>query len=130
MQLNILKIKTILLISLVTILISNCNRKSDLENQITIKINSIDNETKQPRINTFDTIEIRIKKFGYLMKRFVKVGECITDSKGSVKIKVDRTEENHFILGGPNVYGATEFAEGELKDGQEVNIEVISLENR
>jgi len=129
MQLNILKVKIALSISII-FLVSSCNGKSDLKNQITVRITSIDSKTKQPRVNKFDTIDIRIKKMGYLMKRFVKVGEYTIDSMGSVTIKVDCTEENHFILSGPYIYGATEFSAGELKDGQKVNIEAISLEDR
>lgn len=135
MQLNTLKVKIIVCISIMAFLISSCTKKPDLENQITIKINSIDSKTKQPRVNTFDTIDVRIKKFGFLTQRFVKVGEYATDSIGSVKIKIDSTEEYIFMLSsGKNIYGSAEFTEAftkeKLKDGQEVDIEVFSIENR
>lgn len=131
MQSDIFKMKVIICFSVVTLLTFSCTKKTGvLENQITIKLNSIDYETKQPRINIFDTIDVRIAKFGFPMRKFVKVSEYITDSTGSVKVKLDQNEEYHFILGGKKIYGATEFSKGELKDGQEVNIEVISTENR
>jgi hypothetical protein len=130
MQSRILKMKILVCVLTLAILILNCTKKSNLENQISIKIISIDSETKKPRVNAFDKIELRTKGIGYLMKTFDKVGEYTIDSTGSVKVKVDRTEENHFILSGPNIYGAIEFAKEELKDGQEITIEVISLKNR
>lgn len=122
--------KTIIYILAIALSILSCSKKNNLKNQITIIINSIDNKTKLPRINKFDTIDIRIAKFGFPIRRYVKVAECVTGPKGSVTVKLDRNEEYHFILGGSYIYGATEFSEGELNDGQEVNIEVISLENR
>lgn len=130
MQSKILKMSIVLCVLLVAMLISSCKGKSDLENQITIIINSIDNKTKQNRVNMFDTIDVRIAEFGIPTRKYVKVAEYITDSTGSVRVKLDKNEEYHFILGGKNIYGSTEFSKGELKDGQEVNIEVISLENR
>jgi hypothetical protein len=134
MQSNILKIKIVLYISTLFFLISSCSKKSDLENQITIKINSINSETKKPRVNAFDTIEVRMQGIGYLMKTFKKVREYTTDSTGSVKIKLDSTEKYIFIVKGTNIYGSAgftgAFTKETLKDGQEVNIEVISLENQ
>jgi hypothetical protein len=107
-----------------------CTKKTDLENQITIKINSIDSKTKKPRVNTFDTIDVRISKFGFPMRKYVKIAEYVTDSMGSVNVTINKNEENHFILGGKNIYGAIEYYKGELKDNQEINIEVISFEER
>lgn len=130
MQLGIHKIKIIVSVFLLAILIWNCKRKSDLENQITIKINSIDAKTKQNRINKFDTIQIRIVKFGYLKKNFVAIGEYITDSKGSVKIELDPNKEYHISLYGTNVFGWANFNKNDLKDGQEVNIEASPPEKR
>ncbi|MEC4049004.1 hypothetical protein OX284_006160 [Flavobacterium sp. SUN046] len=77
----------IVLISIVSLLFLNCNN-SNLKNQITIKINSIDSKTKIPRINTFDTIEVNKEGVGYLMKTFVEVGEYVIDLMGSVKLKL------------------------------------------
>lgn len=119
--------------SLMFFLISSCKKEKDLKNQITIKINSIDSESKKRRVNMFDTI-VRMAKFGFPMRRYVKVAEYIIDSTGSVKIKIDSTKGYWFFLNGFNVYCSESFDEAftkeKLNDGQEVNIEVISLENR
>ena len=93
-------------------------------------MSSVDSKTKQLRVNTFDTIEIRIKKIGFPTWRFVNVGECLTDSSGSVKIKIDRTEEYTFLLKKRNYFGSETFAGESLKNGQEINMEVFSLVNR
>ena len=79
MQLDILKAKIVIYISIALFFLS-CNNKTDTENKITLKLNSIDSKTKLLRANTFDTIEIRIKKIGFPTWRFVEEGECITDS--------------------------------------------------
>jgi len=130
MQLKIHKMNTILCVFLITMLTVRCAKKTNLENQITITINSIDSKTKLPRVNAFDTIDVRIAEFAIPTRKYVKVAEYITDSTGSIKVKLDCDEEYHFILRGTYIYGATEFSNGELKDGQEINIEVVSLENR
>ena len=132
MQSNILK--TIILYIIMFFLILSCNKKNNLDNQIIIKINSIDSETRNSRVNIFDTIEVSVEENGYLMKNFNKVGEYVTDSSGSIKIKIDSTKGYKFMLRGPNIYGSANFSEAfskeKLKNGQEVNIEAISLENR
>ena len=131
MQSKILKAKIVVCAFVIALSISNCTKKTDLENQITVKINSIDSETKQRRVNAFDTVEVRIEGIGYLMKTFSKVGEYIIDSTGSVKIKIDCTEGYTFTVFGPNLYGSERFTKKEkLKDGQEINIQVIHLEKR
>jgi len=115
-------------------LISSCTNKGNLDNQISLKINSIDSKTKQRRVNMFDPIDVRMTKFGILTQEYVKVAEYITDSNGSVEIKVDSNEEYRFMISGANIYGSANFTKAfskeKLKDGQEVNIEVISLDNR
>lgn len=134
MRSNILKAKIMLYVFITLMLISSCTKKDNLENQITIKINSIDEKTKKRRVNLFDTIDVRITEFGVPMEKYVKVAEYITDSNGSVRIKVDSTKEYRFMIGGSNIYGSANFTKAftkeKLKDGQEVNIEVISLDNR
>ena len=131
MQSKILKISIVLCAVLVAILISSCEGKKDLKNQITIIVNSVDKDTKENRVNMFDTIEVRVARPGFPVRRFVKVAEYTTDSTGSVSVKVDKSEENHFMIGGKSkFFGSTAFSKGDLKDGQEVNIEVISLEDR
>ncbi|CCG52344.1 Hypothetical protein KQS_01760 [Flavobacterium indicum GPTSA100-9 = DSM 17447] len=115
-------------------MILSCNKNTNLENKITIKVNSIDSDSKQLRVNTFDVIEVRAEGFGYLMKTYEKVGEYTTDSSGSVKIEIDGSKQYRFMISGPNGYGSANFTEAftkeKLKDGQEVNIEVITHENR
>lgn len=134
MQSDVLKTRTMVFIFKIALLISSFTKNNNLENQITVKINSIDNETKQPRVKMFETIDVRISEFVFPMRKYVKVAEYITDSTGSVKIKIDSAEEYRFMISRPNVYGSANFIEAfskeKLKDGQEVNIEVIFLENR
>ncbi|MFM9988356.1 hypothetical protein [Flavobacterium sp.] len=130
MQSIILKTKILGYISIMFFLILSCNKKSDLENQITIKINSIDKETKKNRLNMFDTVVVRKEGIGYLMKTFNKVGEYVTDSTGSVKIKIDSTKTYDISVLGLNVLGGEMCYPRHLKNGQEVNIEVFSIENR
>lgn len=134
MQSNIIKIKNVIGISFLLMLIICCNKNSSQENQITIKITLINKDTKQPRINSFDTIEVRKEGIGLLTKSFNKVAEYITDSTGSIRIKVNRNEGYKFMLSRKGFYGSENFSEAftkeKLKDGQEVNIEVFSIENR
>lgn len=126
MQSKILKIKIVLYF----IMILSCSRKTNLDDKITIKINSIDKETKRPRVNTFDVVEVRVESFGYLMKTYEKIDEYTTDSAGSVKIEIDGSKQYRFMISGPNGYGTANFTDAftkeKLKEGQEVNIEVIS----
>ena len=134
MQSIIVNTKQIIFVFAVVFLNLGCARKPNLKNQITIKIISIDSETKQARVNKFDTIDVRMRAFGYFIQSFEKIGEYVTDSTGSVEIKLDSTEEYRFILDGSNIHGSAAFTEAfskeRLKDGQEVNIEVISRKNR
>jgi hypothetical protein len=133
MQLDILKIKKLTFTILLLILFTFCEKKSNLENQITVKINSIDGITKKSRVNIFDTIDVRVTKYGIPMQKYVKIAEYITDSSGSVKIKIDPTKEYRFIIGGKYIYGSANFTEAftkeKLKNEQEINIEVISTDN-
>ncbi|REC48047.1 hypothetical protein DRF67_09155 [Chryseobacterium pennipullorum] len=110
-------------------LILSCSKRDDSKNQITIKITSIDSKTKQHRINKHDTIVIRKEGVGYLMKTFNKVGEYITDSTGSATIKIDSTKIYDISVLGTDVLGGDLYYPGHLKEGQEVNIEVMPLEN-
>lgn len=128
MKLNFLKMKIIFWSLITALLFINCDRKTDLDNQITIKVNSIDSKTKQPRRNLFDTIDVRIESIGFPMKQFPKIAEYVTDCSGSVKIKIDRTENYILLLGAPYVYGSEDIIGEKLKDGQEVTIKVIHLE--
>ena len=129
MQSRILKVSIFLCALFAAILISSCEVKSDPKNQITITINSVDKETGQKRVNMFDTIDVRVGRPGILKRQFVKVAEYTTDSTGSVKVKLDKSEEIRLILGGKMIYGSEWFQEGKLKEGQSVDIDVISLED-
>ncbi len=128
---NVLGAIKLICVFISALLFFNCNKKSD---SITITIHSIDSKTKLPRLKTFDTIEVRKEGFGFIKKTFKKVAEYTTDSTGSVKIMLDGTEGYNFMLRGPNIYGSAKFSEAftkeKLKDGQEVSIEVISLDDR
>ena len=124
MQSKIHKTKIILFISALALSTSNCNKKSENENQITIKINSIDEESKKRRVNMFDTLEVSKERPGLFTKRFTTERMYITDSMGSVKIKIDPTKIYDFSVSGLNVLGGDMYYPGFLKDGQEVNIEV------
>lgn len=70
MQSNIIDTKILVYISVLFFLISSCKKGNDLENQITIKITSIDSKTKQRRVNMFDTVEVREEGFGFIKKTF------------------------------------------------------------
>lgn len=130
MQSDILKTKRVVCIFIMFLLISSCNKKNDLENQITIKINSIDSKSKQRRVNLFDTVEVRKERSGYLMKTFPVENIYIMDSMGSVKIKIDSTKLYKIFVLGYKAFGPEMYYPGHLKDGQEVNIEVIPLGDR
>lgn len=133
MRLNILKTGIIVGVFVICLFLG-CKKESDLNKQITIKITTINNKTKQRRANMFDTIEIRKEEIGYLMKTFNQAGEYVTDSTGSVKIKIDPTKGYKFILRKKGFYGSESFGgsfnKEKLKDGQEVNVEVVSIENQ
>lgn len=130
MKLNIRKTKIVVCISILALLISNCNRKTDSENEITVKINSIDSKTKKRRVNLFDTVEVRKERFGYLTKTFPVEKKYIMDSTGSVKIKIDTTKLYKVFVLGFKAFGPEMYYPGHLKDGQEINIEVISFEQK
>ena len=79
----------------------------------------------------FDTIDVRVARPGFLKRQYVKVAEYVTDSTGSVEVKLDRNEEYHFMLGGKRpFFGSTDFSTEDRKNGKRVDIEVISLEDR
>ncbi|MDO5616047.1 MAG: hypothetical protein Q4G16_07645 [Cruoricaptor ignavus] len=82
----------------------------------------------------YDTIVVRKEGFGFLKKTYFIIGEYVTDSMGSTKVKVDPNEEYRFMLKRKGFYGSESFAEPftkeKLQEGQNINIEAISLENR
>jgi len=121
--------KIALSISLLALLLLSCNKKTDLDKQITIKVNLVDQETKQSRVNMFDTVLIKEERNGYLTKTFSQVGEYTTDSTGVVKVKIDPSRICDISVSGLNIYGGDMYYPGHLKDGQVINIEVRSLNN-
>lgn len=127
MQSIIHKVKVLVCFSFLSLIIVNCKESNDLENQITITINSIDKKTKQRRVYMFDTVVVRKEGIGYLKKTFDKIGEYVTDSTGSVKIKIDNSKICDISVSGLNVLGGEMYSPGYLKNGQEVNIEVVSF---
>jgi len=129
MQVNIHKVGAIIFGLFFTLLIVSCKGKGDLDNQITIKINSIDEKSKQKRINMFDTVEVRKEGFGWLMKTFNVVGVYITDSTGSVKIKIDSTKISEIHVLGLHELGIDMYYPGDLKNNQQVDIEVRSYKD-
>lgn len=58
------------------------------------------------------------------------IAQYITDSLGSVKIKIDRTEKYILILRAPYIYGGEDLIGEELKDGQTVTIDAIHLDKK
>lgn len=120
--------KIITLVFFCQLLIS-CNGKNfDLKNQITISVKVIDSYTKQPRIN--DTVTVRQAKWG-IPKRYIKVGEYITNSLGVVTVKISKKNRYSFETDGPNyAFGSDEYGEGELKNNQQIVIEVVPPEKK
>ncbi len=126
MQSKIHKVGVIFFVLFFLLLFANCTLKGDMDNQITIKINSIDEKSKKRRINMFDTVEVRKEGFGWLMKTFNVVGVYKTDSTGSVKIKIDSTKISEIHILGLHEFGIDMYYPGHLKNNQEVDIEVRS----
>ncbi|WP_290840263.1 hypothetical protein [Flavobacterium sp.] len=127
---KLFKTQIIFGISIIVLFLSNCDRKPNSEDRITITVNSIERETEKPRKNAFDTIELRIESFGFPKKEFPMIAQYITDSLGSVKIKIDRTEKYILILRAPYIYGGEDLIGEELKDGQTVTIDAIHLDKK
>lgn len=120
--------KIITLVFFCQLLISCNGKNSDLKNQITISVKVIDSYTKQPRIN--DTVTVRQAKWG-IPKRYIKVGEYITNSLGVVTVKISKKNRYSFETDGPNyAFGSDEYGEGELKNNQQIVIEVVPPEKK
>lgn len=127
MLLKTIKNFNFLLVTL-SFLLTSCNKKSELDNQITITINSVDKNTKKRRINLFDTIEVRKENFGFLKKNFTVDKQYVTDSMGAIKIKLDKSKIYEVSVLGLNKRGGDMYYPGFLKDGQELNIEITSFD--
>jgi len=117
----------VILVILTTAFFLNC-KKADVEDQITIKINSIDKETKRIRVNKFDTVIIKKEGKGYLMKTFNAIGKYATDSTGAVTVKIDPSKIYDISITGIEVLGGEIiYPENFKSDQQELDIEVIHL---
>lgn len=115
-------VKIIINIFFCFLLISCSN--SENNNQIKLTIKVIDSYTTKPRIN--DRVEIRVGKWGFPTRRYVKVGEYFTDSLGVVKLNLSRDERYSFMIFGPNhAFGSDEYNKGELKNNQQIIIKVV-----
>lgn len=130
MLLECFKIKINIYFLLLVLLSSNCKNNSSLDNKINVTIKSKDSKTKKVRKNKSDTIQIRMVKFGFLKKNFVTVGEYVTDSLGTVKVKLNPTEKYHISLYGKNVFGWADFNENVLEDGQTIILKASLPEKR
>ncbi|WPO83556.1 hypothetical protein SD427_04260 [Chryseobacterium sp. JJR-5R] len=96
---------------------------SENNDQIKVTIKVIDSETRQPRVN--DTVTIRQAKWG-IPRRYVEVGQYVTDSLGSVTLRINKVNRYSFETDGPNfAFGSDEYGEGELKNNQQIVIKVV-----
>lgn len=118
--------KAVLLVSLLFLLIGCSNSTKENEIKVTIKV--IDSYTKQPRVN--DTVTVRQAKWG-IPRRYVKVGEYITNSLGIVTLKINKKNRYSFETDGPNyAFGSDEYGEGKLKNNQQIVIKVVPPEKK
>ena len=108
-----------------SLILSSCfNKDTDMRGQINISIKVVDSYTKLPRIN--DTVKIRRAKWGIPMRRYVKIGQYITNSSGIVKVTLSKKERYSFCnYGSKYANGSTEYGEEELNDNDQIIIEVI-----
>lgn len=77
----------------------------------------------------FDTVEISEENGGFLKKKFKVKGKYLTDSSGSVAVKIDPAKICDIYVKGLSASGGTMFMSGRLIDRQEVTIELISYKN-
>lgn len=96
---------------------------SENNDQIKVTVKVIDSETRQPRVN--DTVTIRQAKWG-IPRRYVEVGQYVTDSLGSITLRINKVNRYSFETDGPNfAFGSDEYGEGELKNNQQIVIKVV-----
>ncbi|SEW48321.1 hypothetical protein SAMN05421841_3792 [Chryseobacterium wanjuense] len=100
-----------------------CNNY-DKKNEITISVKVVDSYTKHPRIN--DTVTVRQAKWNIPLRKYVEIGQYVTDSLGMVTLKINKEKRYSFETDGPNfAFGSDEYGEGELKNNQIIVIKVI-----
>lgn len=112
-----------LIISIISI---SCFQKQE---EINVKIKVIDADTKVPQKN--DTIEVRMGKFNFPVRKYVFVANYVSDSLGEAKIKLFKNERYTFSVFNPgNTFGSNEFKAGELKENETILIETVSLKKK
>ncbi|QIY92359.1 hypothetical protein [Chryseobacterium gallinarum] len=103
-------------------LLLGCNTSEN--NQIKVSIKVVDSYTHEPRVN--DRVKILIGKRGFPTRQYEQIGEYFTDSSGVVKLNLSKDERYSFMTFGPNhAFGSDEYKKGELKNNQQVVIEVV-----
>lgn len=103
-------------------LLSGCNTSENSQIKVSIKV--VDSYTKKPRIN--DRVEVLIGKWGFPTRQYEQVGEYFTDSSEVVKLNLSKDERYSFMTFGANhAFGSDEYKKGELKNNQQVVIEVV-----
>lgn len=114
-------VKVIIKIFLCLIMIG-CSNKRLMQINITVKV--VDSETNLPRIH--DTITIRQARWG-IPRRYIQVGEYVTDSIGVVALKLNKNNRYSFeVNGSNNTFGSDEYGENELSNNQQIIIRVVS----
>ncbi|WP_223608901.1 hypothetical protein [Chryseobacterium sp. OSA05B] len=102
---------------------------STKENEIKVTIKVVDSYTQKPRVN--DRVEVRMGSWGFPTRKYVEVGQYFTDSLGTVSMNLDKRERYSFMTFGPqHAFGSDEYAKGDLKDQQQVVIEVVPPEKK
>ncbi|SHG41278.1 hypothetical protein [Chryseobacterium sp. OV279] len=109
------------------VLLMGCNN-STKENEIKVTIKVVDSYTQKPRVN--DRLTLRQAKWG-IPRRYVKIGEYITNSAGVVTLKISKKNRYSFETDGLNhAFGSDEYGEGELKNNQQIVIKVVPPEKK
>lgn len=111
-------------ITLPFMVLFSCSNKNVENNEINITVKVIDSYSKKPRVGDF--VILKQIKWGFPMRKSSKINEKKTDTLGEVRFKIDKAKA--YIIwakGENNAFGSTEFKEGELKDNQQIIIEVV-----
>lgn len=115
--------KYLIIIVLLIISLLGCSNNKDIE-KINISIKVIDSYTKQPRVG--DVIILREIKFGFPMRKSIKVAEQVTNNIGVASFEIKKQFGYIIWAKGINhAFSSTEFEKGTLNDGQQVIIEVV-----
>ncbi|MCL1666592.1 hypothetical protein M2T82_00800 [Elizabethkingia ursingii] len=123
-----MKINKIIVQIIVCLSIVSCNNFEKQE-KIAVTVKVIDSYTKKPRVN--DTVTVREAEWGFPVRRYIEVGRYITDTLGIVALKIDKKNRYSFETDGPNfAFGSNEFGSNELKNKQQIIIEVVPPEKK